>query len=101
MCVHQALIEANAQYRLVLVDLRAGRQRDPAYLKLNPGGLVPTLLIDDAPFTETAAPLMQVQLSAPEHVLPQQPGNNFPQFSDEQKRLYSRRRGNPAWHTRK
>src|SRR5437764_1291472 len=37
MCVHQALIEANAQYRLVLVDLQAGQQRDPAYPRLNPG----------------------------------------------------------------
>ncbi len=60
MCVHQALIEANAQYRLVLVDLQAGQQRDPAYLRLNPGGVVPTLLIDDAPHTETAALLMTV-----------------------------------------
>ena len=25
MCVHQALIEANAPYRLVLVDLQAGQ----------------------------------------------------------------------------
>ena len=30
MCVHQALIEANVQYTLVLVDLQAGHQRDPA-----------------------------------------------------------------------
>jgi glutathione S-transferase len=66
MCVHQALIETNAQYRLVLVDLQAGLQRDPAYLKLNPGGLVPTLLIDDAPFTETAALLMTVATRHPQ-----------------------------------
>src|SRR5438045_8893317 len=66
MCVHQALIEANAQYRLVLVDLQAGQQRDPAYLRLNPGGVVPTLLIDDAPFTETAALLMTIATRHPE-----------------------------------
>jgi glutathione S-transferase len=42
MCVHQALIEANAHYRLVLVDLQAGQQRDPTYLRLNPGGVVRT-----------------------------------------------------------
>lgn len=66
MCVHQALIEANAQYRLVLVDLQAGRQRDPAYLKLNPSGVVPTLLIDDAPFTESAALLMTVATRHPQ-----------------------------------
>jgi glutathione S-transferase len=66
MCVHQALIEANAQYRLVLVDLQAGQQRDPAYLKLNPGGVVPTLLIDDAPFIESAALLMTVATRHPQ-----------------------------------
>jgi glutathione S-transferase len=66
MCVHQALIEADAQYRLVLVDLQAGEQREPAYLRLNPGGVVPTLLIDDAPFTESAALLMTVATRHPE-----------------------------------
>jgi glutathione S-transferase len=66
MCVHQALIEANVPYRLVLVDLQAGQQRDPAYLKLNSGGVVPTLLIDDAPLTESAALLMTIATRHPE-----------------------------------
>jgi glutathione S-transferase len=66
MCVHHALIEANVQYRLALVDLQGGRQRDPAYLKLNPGGVVPTLVIDDAPFTESAALLMTIATRHPE-----------------------------------
>jgi glutathione S-transferase len=66
MCVHQALIETNADYRLVLVDLEAGGQRDPAYLKLNPGGVVPTLLIDDVPFTESAALLMTIATRHPQ-----------------------------------
>jgi glutathione S-transferase len=66
MCVHQALIETNVEYRLVLVDLEAGRQRDPAYLKLNPGGVVPTLLIDDVPFTESAALLMTIATRHPQ-----------------------------------
>jgi glutathione S-transferase len=65
MCVHQALIEAKAQYRLVLVDLKAGQQRDPAYLELNPGGVVPTLLIDGAPFTESAALMMMIATRHP------------------------------------
>ena len=65
MCVHQALIETNAQYRLVLVDLKAGKQRDPAYLKLNPGGVVPTLLIDEVPYTESAALLMMIATRHP------------------------------------
>src|SRR5271163_1532903 len=66
MCVHQALIEANVPYRLVLVDLQAGRQREAAYLKLNPGGVVPTLLIDDVPFTESAALLMTIATRHPQ-----------------------------------
>ncbi|MGH8291214.1 MAG: glutathione S-transferase family protein [Steroidobacteraceae bacterium] len=71
MCVHQALIEANAQYRLVLVDLKAGEQRDPAYLTLNPSGVVPTLLIDGAPLTEAAALLMTVATRHPKaHLAP-------------------------------
>jgi glutathione S-transferase len=69
MCVHQALIEANAQYHLVLVDLQSGQQRDPAYLRLNPGGVVPTLLIDDVPLTETAALLMTVATRHTESLL--------------------------------
>jgi glutathione S-transferase len=71
MCVHQALIETNVRYRLVLVDLAGGRQRDPPYLKLNPGGVVPTLLIDDVPFTESAALMMTIATRHPEaHLAP-------------------------------
>jgi glutathione S-transferase len=66
MCVHQALIETSAEYRLIRVDLQAGGQRDPAYLKLNPNGVVPTLLIDDVPFTETAALLMSIATRHPQ-----------------------------------
>jgi glutathione S-transferase len=66
MCVHQALIETKAEYRLELVDLKAGGQRDPAYLKLNPSGHVPTLLIDDEPFTESAALMMTLATRHPE-----------------------------------
>jgi glutathione S-transferase len=69
MCVHQALIEANAPYRLLLVDLQAGQQRDPAYLKLNPNGVVPTLLIDGAPLTEAAALLMTIATRHPRAAL--------------------------------
>lgn len=66
LCVHQALIEANAQYRLILVDLNAGQQRDAAYLRLNPGGVVPTLLIDAVPFVESAALLMIIATRHPQ-----------------------------------
>lgn len=58
MCVHMALIEAGADYVLQRVDLDAGQQRDPAYLALNPNGVVPTLLIDGVAHAEAAALLM-------------------------------------------
>ena len=57
-CVHMALIEAGADYVLRCVDLDAGQQRDPAYLALNPNGVVPTLLIDGVAHSEAAALLM-------------------------------------------
>jgi glutathione S-transferase len=65
MCVHQALIETGTPYELVLVDLKAGQQRDPAYLKLNPNGLVPTLVVDGTPFTEAASLLMTLATRHP------------------------------------
>jgi glutathione S-transferase len=66
MCVHHALIETNAEYRLIRVDLEAGGQRDPAYLRLNPSGVVPTLLIDGVPYTESAALLMTIATRHPQ-----------------------------------
>jgi len=60
LAVHLALLEAGADYRLERVDLDAGAQRDPAYLKINPNGMVPTLLIDGEPFYEAAACLMTI-----------------------------------------
>jgi glutathione S-transferase len=69
MCVHLALLEAKAPHELILVDLAAGQQREPAYLKLNPNGVVPTLLIDGKPFYEAAAALMTIAERQPECAL--------------------------------
>jgi len=60
LVVHMALLEAGADYALEKVDMEAGAQRSPEYLKLNPNGLVPTLLIDGKPFFEAAAALMTI-----------------------------------------
>ena len=46
LVAHMALEEAGAPYALKLVDLNKGEQRSPEYLKLNPNGKVPTLVID-------------------------------------------------------
>ena len=55
MLVHLLLLEIGAPHELRRVDLDAGMQRDPEYLKLNPGGVVPTLIVDGVACSETAA----------------------------------------------
>ncbi len=60
MAVHLALLEIGAPHRLELVDFDSNSQRSEAYLRLNPQGQVPTLLIDGRPYTESAALLMML-----------------------------------------
>jgi glutathione S-transferase len=55
MCVHWMLIELGEPHELVKVDLDAGEHRKPEYLKLNPGGYVPTLMVEGVPLSEAAA----------------------------------------------
>lgn len=69
MVVHLALLEIGVPYRLERVDLAAGAQRDPSYLALNPQGVVPTLVIDGRPVTESAALLMVLADRHPESEL--------------------------------
>ena len=66
MVVHLALLEIGAPYELRLVDVEKQAQRDPEYLKLNPQGVVPTLLIGGEPFVESAALLMMLAERHPE-----------------------------------
>ena len=66
MVVHQALLEIGAPHELRLVDFDKGAQRDPAYLKLNPQGVVPTLVIGGRPMVESAAILMMLADRHPE-----------------------------------
>ena len=66
MVVHLALLEIGAPFTLKLVDFDKGAQRDPDYLKLNPQGVVPTLVIDGKPMTESAAILMMLADRHPE-----------------------------------
>lgn len=66
MVVHLALLEIGAPHELKLVDFDANAQRDPAYLKLNPRGVVPTLVVDGQPLSESAALLMLLAERHPE-----------------------------------
>jgi glutathione S-transferase len=74
MVVHLALLEIGAPYRLELVDFASGAQRDPQYLRLNPHGNVPTLLIEGKPMTESAALLMILADRHPQARLAPAPG---------------------------
>ena len=46
MAPHGALEESGAKFELKLTNTDEGAHRDPAYLKLNPNGKVPTLVMD-------------------------------------------------------
>lgn len=58
MCVHWMLIELGVAFEFVTVDFDKNAQKDPAYLKINPSGHVPALVIDGEAYAEAAALLM-------------------------------------------
>jgi len=64
--VHWMLIELGVPFELVLTDTATGAQKHPDYLKLNPSGVVPTLIVDGAPVCEVAAILMLLAERHPE-----------------------------------
>jgi glutathione S-transferase len=53
--VHWALEELGIPYEKVRIDLRAGDQRKPDFLAINPNGKVPALVVDGAPMFESSA----------------------------------------------
>src|SRR5215467_10389092 len=55
LVVHWLLIELEVPHTLHKLDLDAGEHKQPAYLALNPAGVVPTLVIDGKPICEAAA----------------------------------------------
>jgi glutathione S-transferase len=56
--VHWLLIELGVPFELVLVDIAAKAHKSPEFLRINPNGHVPVLVIDGVPYTECAALLM-------------------------------------------
>ncbi|HEY0137905.1 MAG TPA: glutathione S-transferase [Nannocystis sp.] len=75
MLIHLLLLEIGAAHELRRVDLEAGAQRDPAYLRLNPGGVVPTLIVDGQPCWETAGLALLLSERHPEAGLAPLPGS--------------------------
>jgi glutathione S-transferase len=67
MAPHGALEEAGARYELKRVNTNEGAHRHPDYLKLNPNGKVPTLVVDGSfVMFESAAMVMFIADRHPE-----------------------------------
>jgi len=75
MIVHLALLEIGAPYTLELVDFERGAQREPGYLKLNPQGVVPTLVYEGRAHVESAAILLMLADRHPDARLAPLPGS--------------------------
>jgi glutathione S-transferase len=63
---HIVLEESRLSYEAVSVDIRAGDNVRPDYLKISPGGMVPALGIGDAVLTESQAILTYIADLVPE-----------------------------------
>ncbi len=74
LVVHWLLIDLEVPHVLRRVDLEAREQKTPAYLALNPSGVVPTLVIDGAPRCEAAAIVMHLADAYPLAALAPAPG---------------------------
>ena len=55
LVVHWLLIELDAEHELHKLDVENKEHKQAAYLKLNPNGVIPTLLVDGEPVFESAA----------------------------------------------
>jgi len=78
--IRTSLVELGIPHETVAVDLRAGDQRKPEFLALNPNGKVPTIVIDGTPMFESVAIQIALgerygverglwpQLGSPEHL---------------------------------
>ena len=75
LAIHLALIELGVPYELRRINFDAREQKSPEYLKLNPNGVVPTLIIDGTPYYECAALLMMLAERHPDAGLAPPPGD--------------------------
>jgi glutathione S-transferase len=67
--VHWMLNEMAVPHELVPVDLDSKQQKSAEYMKLNPSGMVPTLVVDGMPRTECAALLLLLAERHPQVML--------------------------------
>ena len=71
---HIALEEIGALFEARRIDLAKGEQTSPQYLKVNPRGRVPALIVDDAVVTEVPALLTYIAGLQPDAGLIPSPG---------------------------
>ncbi len=70
------LEEVGADYEFIGLDFRNGEHKQPEYLKLNPNGLVPTLVDGDLVLWESSAILLYLAEKYPDAgLLPSQPAS--------------------------
>jgi glutathione S-transferase len=75
LAVHWMLLELGVPFEAVRADIDSGQNRSADYLRLNPDGKVPTLVVDGAPVSETAALLMLLAERHPDARLAPAPGS--------------------------
>lgn len=75
LAVHLALLETGAPHQLERLDMEMRQHKSPAYLALNPNGVVPTLLVEGKPVYECAALLLLLAERHPESALAPVPGS--------------------------
>ena len=66
MAVHWMLIELGVPFEARLVDFETKAHKDPEYLRLNPDGMIPTLVVDGKPRFESAALALMLAERHPE-----------------------------------
>jgi glutathione S-transferase len=74
LAVHWMLIELTVPFEARLVDFATEAHKSAEYLRLNPDGMVPTLVIDGKPYAECAALALMLAERHPEGGLEIPPG---------------------------
>ena len=74
LAVHWMLIELGVPFEARLVDFAAKAHKSAEYLRLNPDGMIPTLVVDGKPYAECAALALMLAERHPEGGLEIPPG---------------------------
>ena len=74
LAIHWMLIELGVPFEARLVDFATKAHKSADYLRINPDGMVPTLVIDGKPYAESAALALMLAERHPEGGLDVPPG---------------------------